>query len=138
MGWLIPKKYLRWHKPNVVRRTRESAGGIMKKRVVLAILAVLLLLIPGGYYVYFGLVRKEHFYHGLPTSYWSGRIAAWNKEIHRAPSSIPYFYCVCGCLFSNRRGGKRLWQRQWYNRASSFRFKRRLIVRQILARRSHF
>src|SRR5207249_3432745 len=41
-----------------------------KKRLVLLAATALILSIPTGYYTYYGLICKEHFYHGRPTSYW--------------------------------------------------------------------
>src|SRR5262245_1852977 len=41
-----------------------------KKRVAAVACAMLFLLMPVSYYCFFAFVRHEHFYHGLPTSYW--------------------------------------------------------------------
>jgi hypothetical protein len=61
-----------------------------KKRVVLAILAALVLLLPtAGYYAYYGLIRKEHFYRGLPASYWEAGIRRWeHRDLFAAPSHL--------------------------------------------------
>jgi hypothetical protein len=49
-------------------------GIIRKQRLFFALLAALLLVFPAAYYGYFRLLRKEHFYRGLPTSFWAHRI----------------------------------------------------------------
>jgi hypothetical protein len=58
----------------------------MRKRLAFAILAALLLLAPAAYYGYFAWERHEHFYHGLPTSYWEGIIRRWNDYDYTPPT----------------------------------------------------
>jgi hypothetical protein len=42
---------------------------------------VVLLLLPVGYYCFFALVRHEHFYKGLPTSYWARAVKRWDPPV---------------------------------------------------------
>src|SRR5262249_53239240 len=58
-----------------------------KRRLVIASLAALLLLPPAAYYGYYGLLRKEHFYRGLPTSFLARRIDDWG--IRSYPPMFP-------------------------------------------------
>jgi hypothetical protein len=41
---------------------------------ILLLLLVIGPLVPWGYYAAAGLVRGEHSYHGLPSSYWSRQV----------------------------------------------------------------
>jgi hypothetical protein len=59
------------------------------KRVALAILAALLLLPPAVYYGYYGLLRHEHFYWGLPTSYWQHAVRSWFTATRITPVPLP-------------------------------------------------
>jgi hypothetical protein len=63
----------------------------MRKRLLLAILPALLLLAPAAYYGYFGLLRKEHFYRGLPSTYWANRIRDWGGFVTDRPPIFPAF-----------------------------------------------
>jgi hypothetical protein len=56
------------------------------------------LLTPVSYYCFFALVRHEHFYHGLPTSYWARAIKRWDPDSSRTPSSVPYLDTVLNYL----------------------------------------
>jgi hypothetical protein len=69
-----------------------------KRRVALAILAALLLLPAAAYYGYFRLLCKEHFYRGLPTSFWARRIDDWGSRNYPAmfPSFVYETWKFCG------------------------------------------
>jgi hypothetical protein len=74
----------------------------MKKRLLLAILAALLLLSPAAYYGYYGLLRKEHFYWGLPTSFWAHRICAWSRgsdDTRSLPEFVYQAFDMCGIRY---------------------------------------
>jgi hypothetical protein len=60
------------------------------RAVVLVALASLPLM-PAAYYGFFAYVRHEHFYRGLPTSYWELVLRQWNPDVACEPSEIPYF-----------------------------------------------
>jgi HEAT repeat protein len=58
--------------------------------VLLALLIVGPVL-PWGYYAVVGLWRDEHFYHGLPSSYWASKVGQFDQRLGagRRPLGIP-------------------------------------------------
>jgi hypothetical protein len=62
-------------------------------RAVILVALASVPLMPAAYYAFFSYVRHEHFYFGLPTTYWGFAIAHWNPDTSYTyePSKIPYF-----------------------------------------------
>ena len=66
----------------------------LRAAVVVGLVSVPLM--PLAFYGFFAYVRQEHFYHGLPTSYWRLVIRHWdpNASDSSEPSAIPYLDTV--------------------------------------------
>ena len=98
MGGLLPKTYLRWREPAVVRRTREAgeekALPMSKRRLFRAVGLLLValgvaLLVPDVRWVLHGWWRGEPFYKMMPSSYWRKEVAEYGTPRGGLPGSSP-------------------------------------------------
>jgi hypothetical protein len=64
---------------------------------------MLLLLTPVTYYGFFAYVRHEHFYHGLPSSYWLRVLQAYDGPSSTSLTGIPALDTVCSYFGLNGR-----------------------------------